>query len=172
VLVAVDGVDGAGKSTFAEAVASHLARPVVRACIDDFHNPRATRYRQGRESPEGYYADSFDLSSLARLLLEPFAAGQPFRLRAFDHLADAPVESEPQQAPANAVLILDGMFLHRSELVGWWDLSIWLDVPAEVAATRMALRDGQPPGVRYTRGSERYIDDVQPAAHATLVLPW
>ncbi|MGA2471419.1 MAG: uridine kinase [Solirubrobacteraceae bacterium] len=171
-IVAVDGVDGAGKSTFADAVASHLKRPVVRASIDDFHNPRSVRYRQGRESPEGYYADSFNLEALTRLLLAPFAAGEPFRLRAFDQLADAPLDSEPEQAPDTAVLILDGLFLHRRELLAWWDLSIWLDVPAEVAARRIAVRDGQPTRDRHRRGCERYIADARPAERATLVLPW
>src|SRR6185436_17241589 len=35
-LVAVDGVDGAGKTPFADALAPRLGRPVVRASDDDF----------------------------------------------------------------------------------------------------------------------------------------
>jgi uridine kinase len=61
--VAIDGVDAAGKTTLADALAPVLAslgRPVVRASIDSFHRPRAERYERGRDSPEGYYRDSFD----------------------------------------------------------------------------------------------------------------
>jgi len=93
-LVAVDGLDGAGKTTFADALAGLVDRPVVRASVDDFHNPRAFRYRRGRDSPEGFYMESFDLSALTDLLLAPFAAGERFRLRAFDHEADMPVDSD------------------------------------------------------------------------------
>ena len=61
-LVAVDGVDGAGKTTFADRLAPRLDRPVVRASEDDFLNPAAVRHRRGRESPEGFFRDSYDLA--------------------------------------------------------------------------------------------------------------
>jgi uridine kinase len=50
--VAVDGVTASGKTTFADALASVLSRPVVRVTIDDFHRP----------PPHAYYPDSFDLA--------------------------------------------------------------------------------------------------------------
>jgi uridine kinase len=46
------------------------------------------------------------------------------------------VDSALQDAPADAVLVLDGLFLHRSQLRAWWDLSVLLDVPPAVAALR------------------------------------
>ena len=51
-LVAVDGLDGAGKTTFADLLAPRLDRPVVRVRADDFLNPAAVRHARGRESPE------------------------------------------------------------------------------------------------------------------------
>ena len=42
--VAIDGVDGAGKTTFAEELADilrMLPREVIRASVDGFHHPRA-----------------------------------------------------------------------------------------------------------------------------------
>ena len=44
--VAIDGVDGAGKTTLADALAPVVAaqgRPTIRASVDDFHHPRALR---------------------------------------------------------------------------------------------------------------------------------
>jgi uridine kinase len=158
-LVAIDGVDGAGKTTFADRLAKLLERPTVRASVDDFHRPRARRYRRGRESPQGFYLDSFDYQLLADLLLKPFRAGAPFRRRAFDHRSDA-------------VLILDGLFLHRRELRRWWDLSILLDVPPTLAAKRLLTRDGEGPRERYLRGQELYFAEADPRRHAALVLPW
>jgi uridine kinase len=46
VRVAIDGVDGAGKTTFANELAEvvgGLGRPVIRASVDGFHNPRVVR---------------------------------------------------------------------------------------------------------------------------------
>ncbi len=54
--VAVDGVDGAGKTVFADQLGDVLTaagRPVIRASVDNFHRPRTERYRRGRDSPSG-----------------------------------------------------------------------------------------------------------------------
>lgn len=171
-IVAIDGVDGAGKSTFANALARAVQRPTVRASVDDFHHPQVVRYRRGRESPEGFYRDSFDLEALVQRMLAPFAAGGCFRRRAFDHRSDRPVTARLQDAAPDAVLVLDGLFLHRSELRDWWDLSILLDVAPAVAAARLQERDGQPTRPRYVEGQALYFADARPAEHASLVLAW
>ena len=78
VRVAIDGIDAAGKTTFADALAPLVAergRPVIRASIDGFHRPRAERYRRGADSPEGYYLDSFDYERVRAELLDPLGPG-------------------------------------------------------------------------------------------------
>jgi len=149
-----------------------LARPVVRASADDFLNPRAIRHRRGRESPEGFFLDSVALGTLAGRLLEPFAAGDAFRRHAFDHRADAPVAGADEQAPPDAVLLLDGLFLHRDELHDRWDLSVLLDVPPPVAAERLLRREGVPTRARYAVGQQLYFAACDPRSRATLVLEW
>lgn len=65
--VAVDGADGAGKSTFADELWRMLRADgirVIRASVDGFHNPEVVRYRRGRYSPEGFYYDSYDYEAL------------------------------------------------------------------------------------------------------------
>jgi len=75
VLVAVDGADGAGKTTFANAVGERLTgRPVVRATVDDFHHPRAHRHALGRTAAT-VWERSFDLPALRRELLDPWRRG-------------------------------------------------------------------------------------------------
>ena len=124
---------------------------MFRASIDGFHRPRAERYARGDQSPEGFYRDSFDYSLFRRVLIEPFREGMQtrgttgFQLSAFDVVRDAPVESRWVTAPENAVLIVDGIFLHRPELRGLWDWSVWLEVPLDVTYARMAQRDGSDP---------------------------
>ena len=172
VLVAVDGVDGAGKTTFADHLAGRLDRPVVRAPEDDFLNSAAIRHARGRESPEGFFLDSYDLGALAARLLDPFAAGGPFRRRVYDVLSDAPVAGVDEQAPEDALLLLDGLFLHRDELRDRWDLSILLDVPPDVAAARLLEREGKPNRPRYIVGLQLYFAACDPRSRASLVLPW
>src|SRR5215510_3613080 len=94
--VAIDGVDGAGKTTFANELAevlSGLGRPVIRASVDGFHNPKTIRYAQGRESPVGFFEDSYNYASLKQYLLEPLSPGGSRRycIASFDHVADKAV---------------------------------------------------------------------------------
>ena len=69
VRIGIDGVDGAGKTTFGEELRDVLApsgRPVIRATVDDFHHRKPVRYRLGKESPEGFYRDSYDYDTLKK----------------------------------------------------------------------------------------------------------
>ncbi len=185
VVLAVDGRDGAGKTVFADTLAEVFAEggsAVFRASIDGFHRPRAERYARGRTSPEGFYRDSYDYATFRRVLLEPFrdgaqtSAATGFQLSAFDVVRDVAVESRWVTAPDDAVLIVDGIFLHRDELRALWDWSLWLDVPIEVAYRRMALRDGSEPdpfapvNERYRRGFELYERDANPRAAASVII--
>jgi uridine kinase len=185
VLVAVDGVDGAGKTVFADGFAQVFAESgttVFRSSIDGFHRPRSERYARGRRSPEGFYRDSYDYPTFRRVLIDPFREGGQtagttgFQLEAFDLLRDAPVESTWVSAPRDAVLIVDGIFLHRPELRDLWDWSVWLEVPWDVAYARMALRDGSDPdpdapsNTRYREGQELYLDEADPKAAASVII--
>jgi len=165
VIIAVDGVDGAGKTEFANALAAQLGvghRAVFRASIDDFHNPRAVRWARGKDSAEGFYRDSYDYPTFKRMLTEPFRTGWigSFNLAAFDLKRDVPFQPVWSSGPQDAILVVDGIFLNRPELRGIWNYSIWLDVEPEVAAARMLIRDGvsEFPD-RYTGGQELYLKE-------------
>jgi len=90
VRVAIDGVDGVGKTTLADDLVDPLRRrqvPVIRASIDGFHNPRSVRYRLGRSSPIGYFRDSFNHDALTAGLLRPLGPGGSgsYRRAVFDY---------------------------------------------------------------------------------------
>jgi uridine kinase len=144
--IAVDGPDAAGKTTLADELAARLrtlGREVVRAPIDGFHRPRATRYRRGRLSPEGYYEDSFDLDALQELLLGPLGpeGSGEYRSEAFDYLTDSPIVKPVSRASRDAVLVFDGVFLLRPELASSWDLRIYLHVAEDEILRRARRRD-------------------------------
>ncbi len=178
-IVAVDGVDGAGKSTFADVLAEHLeklGRPITRASVDGFHNPARVRYSRGRKSPEGFYLDSYDYVSLREGLLDPFKNGHSQVITSiYDHkIDDAKLSSA--SVPPTALLILDGIFLHRDLLVSQWDFSIFISVPFEISYGRMAQRDGSDPdpyapdSSRYYQGQLRYLHECYPGTKADLVI--
>ena len=179
--VGIDGVDGAGKTTFADELADVLeARgvQVIRASADDFHHPRSVRYRRGRHSPEGFFLDSFDLGQLRRRLLDPLGpdGDRRFVRRVHDVATDGQIDADVEVARDGQVLVLDGLFLHRAELRDVWELSIYLDVPFVVSVARMADRDGSSPDPdhpsnrRYVEGQRLYLATCRPHLHATMVV--
>jgi len=183
--IAIDGVDGAGKTTLADALAPLAAakgRPVIRASVDDFHNPKNLRYASGRYSPDGFYLDSYDYASFRRLLLEPLnpgGSGQYFA-KQFDLDNDRPFDLYPQQAGPTAALIVDGIFLHRPELRSCWDFSIFLKVDFDVSLPRAAARGqsfdaidpNSPPHQRYVGGQTRYLAECAPERQADIVIDY
>ena len=181
VRVAIDGVDGAGKTTFADELADilrTLPRSVIRASVDGFHNPRALRYRRGRSSPEGYFEDSYNYAALKEHLLDPLSPGGSRRYRAavFDHVTDTAVSVPEREAPASSILLFDGIFLHRPELFPYWDASIFLDVDFAVSVSRCASRDGSSPDPfssanrRYVKGQRIYLLACEPTKKATITI--
>ena len=181
VRLAIDGVDGAGKTTFANELADaigDLRRPVIRASVDGFHNPRAIRYARGRHSPVGFFEDSYNYTLLRQDLLDALGptGNRLYRTAAFDHVSDTAVSCVAREAPPNAILLLDGIFLHRPELSAYWDASIFLRVDFPVSVARNAIRDGSSPDPeavanrRYVEGQQIYLSRCSPETHATMVI--
>ncbi|MCE2748568.1 MAG: hypothetical protein LW715_07275 [Rhodobacter sp.] len=178
-IVAVDGVDGAGKTTFADRLKpliEGLGRQAVRASVDGFHNQAAVRHSRGKSSPLGYFLESYNYDDLRHFLIEPFRMGEEVVETArFDHRVDLPRITREIVSPS-AILIIDGIFLHRDELWTLWDYSIFLSVPFALAYQRMALRDGCDPNPeadsnhRYHAGQLIYLDRCRPEERATLVI--
>ncbi|QAV71703.1 uridine kinase [Salinibacterium sp. UTAS2018] len=175
-LIAIDGVDGSGKTAFARELAAALSGTcVIVIHVDDFLNLREVRHRRGRDSAEGFWLDSYDYDALRRDVLAPLGTGGSgaYRTAASDHRYDTAVSPPLQSAPENCVVIVEGMFLHRDELVDVWDYSLFLDVPFSETARRMAVRDGSNPDPehpsmkRYVGGQRLYFAGAQPWTRAT-----
>ena len=176
--VGIDGVDGAGKTTFADELRDRLAssgRPLIRAGVDWFHHPKPVRYRRGRYSPEGHYRDSYDYAALRRLLLDPLGPGGSgrFRRAIFDVDADHAVDAPEERTAPGSILLFDGLFLHRPELRATWDLSIFL----RVEWIRNHRLRGAPPvdleapsTRRYREGLEFYFRECAPWDCASIVV--
>jgi uridine kinase len=175
VRVGIDGRGGAGKTLFSGELAAVLAargRPVLRASVDGFHRPRAERYRRGRDSPAGYWLDAYDYGLMAGALLDPFGRGEPVRSAVHDVRTDAVLDGCPVPVGPEDVLIVDGVFVHRDELAGYWDFSIYLHVDLAVSLERMSVRDVQPVEAteRYTGAHRMYLEACDPVRRASMVI--
>jgi uridine kinase len=170
-IVAVDGGSTAGTRQFADDLAATvrtLGHEAFRASIDDFHTPRSMRERNGRFSATARYEDGYDHSLLQRVLLDPFRAtsGTGFVLAAFDEDRDAPFQSKWTTATPDALLIIDGIFLNRAELAGFWNYSVWLETPSPVAPVVDESEDAQCD----TAADALYVNETNPRGKAMAII--
>jgi len=182
VRVGIDGPDGAGKTTLRKELAALLrkqGRAVVEASLDDFHNPREYRYRQGRTSARGYWEDAFDREAFVKKVLAPLGPGgdRAIRLRHHNLATDQLLPDAPGCVVGNDVtLVADGVFLQHPALAPYWDGVLYLDVPFEETFARMAYRDGSPSdpfapqNERYREAQLIYQHEVDPRAHADIIV--
>jgi uridine kinase len=145
--VGIDGRSAAGKTTLADALAQSIGlsgREVLRASVDDFHRPgHKYRSERGEWTPRSYYDEAYDYAAFLDLVLRPLRPDGTRRCRTalFDSFHDAWFDEEWHVVGAECVLIVDGAFLSRPELIREWDYLIWLDVDAETMVERARRRD-------------------------------
>mgnify|MGYP000880814304 CR=1 FL=1 len=144
--VGIDGIDAAGKTSLANELAEELRKlghPVLRASIDGFHNPKEIRHQRGSLSPEGYYYDSFNYNLLTTYLLQPLEpqGNRHIRLIAFDFKTEQETAAEELTVTNDHILIFEGVFLFRPELLRYWDVKIFVEVDFETSLNRALERD-------------------------------
>lgn len=82
--------------------------------------------------------------------------------------------------PDDAVLLCDGVFLHREELRDVWDVTVLVAAEIEVAVERAVRRDAswmpsleatlERYRLRYTPAQKRYLEEQRPHEHADFVI--
>jgi uridine kinase len=184
VRVGIDGVSCAGKTMLADELVEPLrsrGRDVIRASIDGFHNPREIRHRQGRSSPRGYYDDSFDIDSVLSCVLLPLGPGGSRQCQAarFDFRTDAAVDCPIQIVDPEAILVFEGVLLHRPELLPHWDLTVFVDSSFDVTIRRAFVRDRDKFETeektktiyeqRYFPGQRLYLKEESPEEKANVI---
>ncbi|WPF83535.1 uridine kinase [Sanguibacter sp. 4.1] len=180
VLVALDGVDGVGKTHLAHELAGLSAarheRPLVRVSIDGFHRPRAERRAAGLGA-EGFYRGSYRYEAFRSAVVDPLRAGQPVVPAVWDVDLDEPVTVPAFEVPPAGILLVDGIFLQRPELADVWDAVVWVDAPLAVTVPRGNARlqgshDPDPEAAsnrRYVGGQRLYLAEADPRRRATWV---
>jgi len=183
--VGIDGVDASGKTTLADSLADYLRSlniNVIRASIDGFHNPRTVRYEKGRNSPEGYYRDSFNNKAIIDNLLAPLGENGDLKYKkaVFDFKANSEVVLPFETTKPDSILIMDGVFLFRPELVSYWDLKIFLEADFKITVDRAKKRDGYLFGSeneilekyeqRYVPGQKLYFEEAKPQEKADIII--
>jgi uridine kinase len=115
-------------------------------------------------------------------LLDPLGPGgdRRFQSAVYDKPTDAALSPPVVTASANAVLLFDGVFLLRPELIDRWDLRIFVSAAFEETLERARTRDLELNGSvteverrfqrRYRPSQALYFDTVRPTDRADVVV--
>ena len=167
-IVVVDGLGGAGKTVLAETLAGELGAPVVQG--DDFFRPSAERQPLGDGSDS--VGESFDWRRLERQVLAPLLRGEEARYQRYDW--DSDCLSEWVTVPSRDTVLVEGVFLLRTELRRYASVSIWVETPREVRLARGIERDGEAARSRWIDewmpAEDAYTSSMRPHTAATLVV--
>jgi uridine kinase len=158
-LVAVDGIDGSGKSWFADALARACAAAGSQATVvrvDDFRRPAELEGVAAEREAEVYYRRYYDFDAV-----------------------DAHLDALVAAAAPTAAIVLEGVFVLRARWAAAGSLIV-LEVADDVALERLRARDvgrGRDPAeverrirTRYLPGQARYRAEYDPAARADVVV--
>lgn len=182
--VAINGIEGTGKTTFAEKLTQYLNAENINAIqvsIDGFHFNKKIRYQQGRDSAKGYYEDAYNELSFVEKVLQSSQSEIPNITKAtYDLETDEYIELEATEIDSDTIIITDGAYLFKPNYRPYWDLKIYLKTSFEIAMERGIERDKQLLGGyestkekflnRYHKASQMYLAENEPEKIADVII--
>jgi len=149
-LIGVDGVTGAGKTTFAEGLAAILAergKQVVTIHVDDFLNPKSVRY--GGDERTDFYNRSFNIKRLHEILRKIRSKGEMHETFTFLNAQTDTMDVErTYDITPDTCVIVEGMFVQREILRDYFDLKLYIDTATDEAKQRAHERNAAGPNDR------------------------
>lgn len=181
-LLAIDGIDGSGKSVLAarlSAATTAAGMEAVTFAVDDFRRP-VDWARGDRSEADIYYDDYYDLALLDRCLAAFMDGATSFEIPAFDAAAHRIDGHRTISFPGAALAIVEGVFVLRLPRVSAGAGLIYLRASFAAARRRILARDaarGRDPAdihhritARYFPSQERYLRAFNPVARADVLV--
>jgi len=178
-LIGIDGLGGSGKSTLALKLQKEL-KNVMCFHLDDFIHPRSIRYDEKIAEWEAYYYKQWRYMYLINTILLPLKNGLSIDdyIDFYDKETDQYIRKHIK-IPAGSIVIIEGVFLQRSELRKFFDYVIYIDVDKETRRKRVLERDSYIGSLqdinekyeqRYFPAEEIYVKEYDPAHLADEVI--
>ncbi|MEV0949257.1 zeta toxin family protein [Promicromonospora sp. NPDC050249] len=166
-LVGIDGQGGAGKSTFARAVAGELGHAVVVEG-DDFYRDLPDDERAALDPAAGA-EQYFDWQRLRREVLEPVRRGDAvLRYQRYDW--GRATMGDWVEQPMPDVVVVEGVYTLRPQLLDLIDVAVWVETSEETRLRRQVER-GENDDVwirRWVAAEDHYVATHDPRSAAAL----
>lgn len=179
-LIAIDGIDGSGKSTFARGLLAGLAARGAGGAIisvDEFRRP--VDWSRAASEADVYYDGYYDLAHCERCLAAFVRGDAGCAIPQFDPVTERLRGERAVDFSAAAVVIVEGVFpLRLPSLAG--GIVIYLDASAAEARRRIIGRDLRKGRTReeierrierrYAPGQARYHAAFDPRGRADIIV--
>ena len=133
VILVMDGMSCAGKTTAAAALSRRWNAPVVH--MDDFYLPRELRTPERRAEPGG----NVHYERFLEEVLPHLSRGEPFTYRLFDcAVMDYRGKAE---VPAADVILVEGAYAMHPRFGDYGDVTVFFSVDPEEQLRRVAQRE-------------------------------
>ena len=181
-IVGIDGLGCAGKSTLVEIMSDALqgyAKKIQVLHIDDFIVKKPVRDdTTTRTLAENYYEVQFRYDYLKKNVLDPMREGKRGtpEVEIYNHATDGYDMRRVNLRPE--IAILEGVFIHRPELEGYMDLSIFMAIDRQTQIERAFVRGNNGPteeairakyNAKYFPAEDRYLRECDPAKKADII---
>lgn len=167
VLLAIEGGSASGKTTLAALLARIYDAAVFHA--DDFFLRPEQRTPARLSEPGG----NMDRERLLEEVILPLTQGRPAVFRRYD--CHTQTLLEPVTVPPRPLNIVEGAYSMHPLLAGYYDLSVFLDIPPEQQRQRILRRNGPEMAERFFSTwiplEQAYFNTLTPQLRCDLVLP-
>ena len=181
--IAINGIEGTGKTVFAKKLTKYLNSNKMKAIqisIDGFHFNKKVRYKQGRNSAKGYYENSYDELAFVNKVLKSSQTKKPnYTFATHDLETDEYLNLKPIEISNETIIITDGAYLFKPNYINHWDLKIYLKTDFKTAMKRGIERDKENLGgfeatkekyeKRYHKASKIYLNENKPEEKSDMI---
>ncbi|CAM4014266.1 kinase [Saccharibacillus endophyticus] len=174
-IIGLDGLSRSGKTTYVKSLINELNQTKNKNCVfhlDDHIEPRSKRYNTGNEEWREYYYLQWNVEYLREELFEKLHEENEISIFYYEFEFDRQLLKRVK-IPKQCVIIIEGVFIQRSEWRNYLDYVIYLDCPRE---TRF-LREGkntrentQKFKDRYWKAEDFYLETIKPQDIANITI--
>ena len=159
-LIGIDGVGGAGKTTLSKSLKENLAEVSI-VQLDDFYSPELSRADRNR---------------VLQQVLEPLENNADAKYQIFDWRSNT--LKDWHSIKPGGIVIIEGVSALHSDFVEKYDFRIWINCPPEIGFRRGIERDKVGDGVDNTDKwlsiwmpqEKEYVETQKPQQRADYIL--